>query len=149
MATKLLKVCKKAVTTKDNRTFDAIFAYRQEMNEDNIPVDVLTPVTTADGKADMVAKSIRVALTGEAKKKLIAHDNFPYLLVLEDGRDLEGKVCEDLTPDFYVTKDKDKDGNVRLDKNGKSHIIAIISDYREATHVEPMNSLSLDDIDNY
>lgn len=149
MATTLLKVCKKAVTTKDNRTFDAIFAYRQEFNEDNIPVDVLTPVTTADGKADMVARSIRVALTGEAKKKLIAMDNFPYLLTLEDGRDENNKRIDGVKPDFYVDKDKNKEGEIRLDKKGKPHLIAIISDYRDAAHVEPMNSLSLDDIDNY
>lgn len=148
MATKFLKVCSKPVKTAEGKTFDAFFAYRQEMNADGIPTDVLTPSTDADGKAIMIAKSIRVALTGAAEKKLKLDANFPYLLTLEDGNEpLDYTELEQ--PDFYVTIDKDKDGNPRLDKKGNKHLIAIISNFRAYSHVAPASSLSLDDIDNF
>ena len=143
-----LKVCSKAVKTKEGRTFDAYFGYRQQLDDDNHYVDILTPGKDKEGKATMFAKSIRVALTGNAKKKLVTEDNFPYVLVLEDGREpIEATELEQ--PDFYITIDKDKDKVVRKDKNGKEHLIAIVSDYRVATHAEPMSTLSLDDLDSF
>lgn len=142
-----LKVCAKKVRTKDGHTFDAMFAYRQADN-DGVMSDVLSPSTDKDGKPVMVARSIRIALTGEAKKKLIAEGKFPYLLTLEDGLTTERKP-NGSTPDFYLTWDKDKDGVLRLDKNGKKHRIAVISDYRSALHVEPLNTMTLDDIDEF
>ena len=148
MAVKYLKVCSKPVKTVDGKVFDAFFAYRQEKNTEGVLVDVLSPTTDKEGKPAMIAKSIRVALTGKAEKKLKAEDNFPYLLTLEDGKEpLDFTELEQ--PDFYVTIDKDKDGIKRLDKNGNQHLIAIISDYRASSHVEPLSSFSLDDIDNF
>ena len=142
-----LKVCAKKVRTKDGHTFDAMFAYRQADN-DGVMSDVLTPSTDKDGNPCMVARSLRIALTGEAKKKLIAEGKFPYLLTLEDGLTPERKP-NGSNPDFYLTWDKDKDGVLRLDKNGKKHRIAVISDYRSALHVEPLNTMTLDDIDEF
>lgn len=148
-----LKVCAKKVRTKDGHTFDAMFAYRQADNNGTMS-DVLSPSTDKDGNPTMVARSIRIALTGEAKKKLIAEGKFPYLLTLEDGLSSErgangSHVLNGSTPDFYLTWDKDKDGVLRLDKNGKKHRIAVISDYRSALHVEPLNTMTLDDIDEF
>lgn len=143
-----IKVCSKAVKTKEGRAFDAYFGYRQQLNENKEYEDVLTPGKDKDGNPSMFAKSIRIALTGNAKKKLIAEGNFPYVLVLEDGR--EPLAYTELEqPDFYVTIDKDKDKVARKDKNGKEHLIAIISDYRAAVHAEPMSTLSLDDLDSF
>lgn len=143
-----IKVCSKAVKTKEGKAFDAYFGYRQQLNEDNNYEDVLTPGKDKDGKPIMFAKSIRVALTDVAKKKLVAEDNFPYVLALEDGREPLAET-ELEQPDFYVIIDKDKDKVARLDKNGKQHLIAIISNFRNAVHAEPMSSLSLDDLDSF
>ena len=142
-----LKVCSKRTKTKDGKIFDAMFAYRQ-VDNDGVMTDVLTPSKDKDGKPVMVAKSIRIALTGDAKRKLIAENKFPYLLTLEDGLNEERKP-NGQSQDYYVTKDKDKDGVVRLDKYGKSHPIAVISDYRSAIHIEPLNNMTLDDIDDF
>lgn len=145
---RILKVCSKAVETKEGKVFDAYFGYRQQLNEEtNKYEDILTPGKDKDGNPIMYAKSIRVALTDVAKKKLVAEDNFPYVLELEDGyQPVAYPEVEKV--DFYVTVDKNKNGIERLDKNGNKHYIAIISNFRNATHAEPMSSLSLDDLDN-
>lgn len=148
MATKYLKVCSKPVKTAEGKTFDAFFAYRQEM-KDGVPTDVLTPSTDEDGKPIMIAKSIRVALTGAAEKKLKLDANFPYLLTLEDMVEPIDTDDDINQPDFYVTIDKDTEGNPRLDKKGNKHLIAIISNFRDYSHVAPASSFSLDDIDNF
>ena len=142
-----LKVCSKPVKSKDGRTFDAYFAYRQQPGENDTFTDVMTPGTDKEGKPTMFAKSIRVALTDKAKKLLTVEDNFPYLLTLEDGREPTSFDLEQ--PDFYVTIDKDKDKVARVDAKGNQHLIAIIGNFRNAVHVEPISSLSLDDLDNF
>ena len=136
-----LMLCKKKVKN-GNQEFMVTFGYRQTLNEETGEYqDVLTSIND-NGSQKFVAKSVKVALAKELATKLDNEDKYPYRLVLdtdlklEDGRD-----------SFYVAINKDKDGNERLDKNGKHHAIIII---RAVSSYEPVppKSLSLDDIDN-
>ena len=136
-----LMLCKKKVKN-GNQEFSVTFGYRQVLNEKTGEFDDVLSSVMDNGSQKFVAKSVKVALAKELAAKLDSEDKYPYRLTLdtelklEDGRD-----------SFFVTINKDKDGNERLDKNGKHHAIIVI---RAVSSYEPVppKSLSLDDIDN-
>lgn len=113
-----ITLCKKNVKTKEGTTFPALFAYPAKKNEDGTMSDILVPSTDKDGKSIMVAKSIRVILTGDIKKKLMLEDKFPYYLEFDEPQ-------EDYE-EYYITIYKDINGKPRLDKYGKRHPVMII-----------------------
>lgn len=133
-----IQLCKKKVTTTDGVSFNSYFAYLLMKGKDG----KLTPIekTGADGKSYF--KSIRVHLGKEIEQELLKDNRFPYNISLKDGRDKDTNK-----PNYFVTRDKNKQGLLRLDKNGNSHYIIVIN------HVEfyqpadsTVNTLSLDDI---
>lgn len=136
-----LMLCKKKVKN-GNQEFSVTFGYRQVLNEKTGKFDDVLSSVMDNGSQKFVAKSVKVALAKELAAKLDSEDKYPYRLYLdtdlklEDGRD-----------SFYVTINKDKDGNERLDKNGKHHAIIVIRAVNGYESVPP-KSLSLDDIDN-
>ena len=136
-----LMLCKKKVKN-GNQEFSVTFGYRQFLNDKGEFEDVKSVVFLDDGKTTDVAKSVKVALAKDLAAKLDAEDKYPYRLVLDDELKLE-----DGRDSYYVAINKDKDGNERLDKNGKHHAIVVI---RAVSSYEPVppKSLSLDDIDN-
>lgn len=136
-----LMLCKKKVK-KGSQEFMVTFGYRQVLNDKGEFEDKQSVVFLPDGQTKDVSKSVKVALGEDLRKKLDAEDNYPYRLTLDD----ELKLA-DGRDSFYVTINKDKDGNERLDKNGKHHAIIVIRAVSGYEHVPP-KSLTLDDIDN-
>lgn len=136
-----LMLCKKKVKN-GNQEFEVTFGYRQDFNPTTNEYEDKKSTIIIDGQPTEVAKSIKVALGKELRAKLDAEDKYPYRLTLDDSYKLP-----DGRDSFYVTINKDKEGNERLDKNGKHHAIVVI---REVVDYEvvPPKSLSLDDIDN-
>ena len=136
-----LMLCKKKVKN-GNQSFDVTFGYIQELLEDGTFKDKTTVVFNADGTTKDVAKSVKVALGEELRKKLDLENAYPYRLTLDD--DLKTADNKD---SYYVTINKDKDGKLRLDKKGHKHAIIVV---RAVTSYEPvpLKSLTLDDIDN-
>ena len=136
-----LMLCKKKVKN-GNQEFYVTFGYLQNKKEDGTFEDKTSIVFNADGTTKDISKSVKVALGDELRKKLDLQDAYPYRLVLDD----ELKTADN-KESFYVTINKDKDGNVRLDKNGHKHAIIVIRAVKSYEPV-PIKSLTLDDIDN-
>lgn len=137
-----LMLCKKTVENANGQKFPVIFGYRQTLNDKGEFDDVLTSITDNDGNQKFVAKSVKVALADTLRKQLDAEDKYPYRLVLND----ELKLA-DGRDSYYVTINKDKDGNERLDNKGNHHAIIVIRAVESYEQV-PLKSLTLDDIDN-
>ena len=142
MNKKYLMLCKKKVKTKDGKSFDVVFGYRQILNEKGEYEDVKSLIFLENGETKDIAKSVKVALADSLRKKLDAEDKYPYRLVLNeefklpDGRD-----------SFYVSINKDKEGNPKLDNKGHKHAIIVIRDV-ESYEAVPLQSLTLEDIDD-
>lgn len=117
--TTYFKLCTKNIKTEDNKEFPVYFGYRMTKDKDGKLVDLMT--ISEDGQP--IAKSYRVALGQDLKKKLLLTDKFPYLLELEDE-------------DYNITIDKDKNKKPRLDKEGKKHNIVIIMSCKSFEHIE-------------
>lgn len=117
--TTYFKLCAKIIKTEDNKEFPVYFGYRMTKDKDDKLVDLMT--ISEDGQP--IAKSYRVALGQDLKKKLLLTDKFPYLLELEDE-------------DYTITIDKDKNKKPRLDKEGKKHNIVIIMSCKSFWHIE-------------
>lgn len=117
--TTYFKLCTKNIKTEDNKEFPVYFGYRMTKDKEGKLVDLMT--ISEDGQP--IAKSYRVALGQDLKKKLLLTDKFPYLLELEDE-------------DYNITIDKDKNKKPRLDKEGKTHKIVIIMSCKSFEHIE-------------
>lgn len=132
-----IQLCKKKVTTSENVTFNSYFAYILTKDKDG----KLIPIAkhSADGRT--YYKSIRVHLAKEIEQQLIKDNKFPYNVVLKEGRDADNK------PYYFVTKDKMKNGVLRLDKSGNYHYIIIINHIDSYSPAEStVNTTTLDDI---
>ena len=136
-----LMLCKKKVKN-GNQSFEVTFGYRQNKKEDGTFEDVKTVIFNADGTTKDVAKSIKVALADSLRKELDADNHYPYRLELDDELKLENG-----DDSYYVTINKDKEGKLRLDKQGHKHAIIVIRIVKSYEPV-PLKSLTLDDIDN-
>ena len=136
-----LMLCKKKVKN-GNQSFEVTFGYRQNKKEDGTFEDVKTVIFNADGTTKDVAKSIKVALADSLRKELDADNHYPYRLVLDDELKLDNG-----DDSYYVTINKDKEGKLRLDKQGHKHAIIVIRKVKSYEPV-PLKSLTLDDIDN-
>lgn len=120
---------------KDNKKFPVFYAYQQVINDKGEFTDVMVPSTDSEGKSIMKSRRIKVVLTDDVKKVLLADDMFPYIVALEDEID------------YFITIDKDINGKPRLDKNGKKHAVLVMQSFKEYTP-KPRKSMSFDDIDD-
>ena len=136
-----LMLCKKKVKN-GNQEFDVTFGYRQTLNEETGEFEDVESTIMVDGQPKKVAKSVKVALAKDLRKKLDEENKYPYRVTLDD--ELKTANGDD---SYYVTINKDKDGNERLDKNGKHHPILVIREIADY-EVVPPKSYTLDDIDN-
>ena len=137
-----IKVCSKEVTTSDGKNFTTYFGYVFSINAKGDLINRTHTVVDKDGKAKDIPVSIRVHLMNPIKDKLIKENNFPYMLAVDPSRNIkEG------SSDYFITKDKKKDGTLRLDKNGNFHYIMVISDCITYYHTDP-TSVSLTDFVN-
>lgn len=128
------KVCSKKVAY-NGKTFVVYFGYRFNSNGN--------PVLTK-GENDSYAKSIRAVLLGKAKAYAEAKDTrFPLMLTFDDD-----KVDDKGYKQYTIKVDKKADGTVRLDKNGKKHLVILINDFDKATYDKP-TPLSFDDVDKF
>ena len=137
-----VKVLSKDVERKDNTgKFPTYFGYRVEKIEDKY-VDVVTPFTTPEGKADMKAIPIKVKLTDYFMKKYSAL-SLPLLIEVDLDMRLEnGKKAS------FITIDKDKDKKYRLDKNGRQHLVLVIEDGISVEEY-PYEEFDFSDIDDF
>lgn len=139
---KIIKLCRKEVTVGD-KTFPTLFAYKTMKNDKGEIVTLTVPSTDEKGTPIMKAKSFKVALAEELFNTLEKENKYPYLVTIDedlklaDGRD-----------SFYITVDKDKNGDVRYDKYNHKHPIMVI---RAVKHYEqaPKTSISFEDIDTF
>lgn len=121
-----IKVCSKAVKTKDNRTFDAYFGYLYEKDKDGNMID--------KAKND---KSIKIRVTKELQQRLKDNNfKFPMFFMLDDKNE---------SKDYFITIDKYANGKPRLDKEGNKHTIMVIQNYQDVQECE-RKELTLDDI---
>ena len=128
-------LCKKDIE-KDERKFPVFYGYSQELNEEGTDfIDVMVPYTDSEGKPQMKPRNFKVVLDEKLKLLLLSEDKFPYRLTLENGID------------FFITVDKDKEGNARLDKYGKKHGLVVINSFKDYVPV-PRKSMSFEDMDN-
>ena len=130
--TTFIKLCKKKVSVSPTQSFNAYFCYRVILNDKGQWEDIVTPTTNGQIKTT----SIRVALSSSLRKEFEKEDKFPYILELDNSTD----------KDYYITKDKDSKGKVRLDKNGQSHLILVLRSYTSKQYLEHIKVL-VDDLD--
>lgn len=138
----ILKVFSKELKTANGGTFTTHYGYRQQVSPEGAYSDIGTPAVDSEGKAIIISKPIKVKFSEEmfnAVNKL----HFPIYIELDRDMKLDNGESA-----YFVTVDKDKDKNARLDKHGKRHLVCVI---RKAVSVveAPMESRSLDDLDDF
>ena len=139
----ILKVFSKDIETDKGGKFTTYYGYRQEFNaETGEYTDMGTPTFDADKNPIVISKPIKVKFS-KAMYESIKGLHFPLIFKLDrDMKDKEGNSA------FFVTTDKDKDGNARLDKNGKRHLCCVICSCIEVFPA-PFEELTLDDLDTF
>ena len=136
-----IKLCMKMQKAKDGSgEFPTYFAYRQVKDPATGEfATVMLPRQDENGNPTMIAQSYRVVFTESAKvlkAQLDTENKFPYLLLdLEDNED------------FSIAVDKDKDGNIRLDKANKPRYVIFLKSVKEYAEA-PRRSLSFEDVEN-
>lgn len=152
----LVQVCSKEVEVAPSIMKTVYYGFRKEFNEQTQNyIDVVTPTVDKDGKPLMRAVSFKVKFTDYAKEHyLIDKENcllkFPVILdvdldaVLEDDAD---KPDNEQRHYAFITKDRDSTTKkVRLDRNGKSHLVLVINKVHSFIEVGKTD-YSFDDID--
>lgn len=138
----------KEVKNASGGTFNVYFAYRQELVDGEYK-DVMTPITTSDGKLDYISKPIKVRLSQEFEKKLKATKlSFPLLLTLDSEKHIKNQQGQQVSS-YFVTVDTVKETKQpRLDKYGKKHLVLVIRDAEDIKE-KPHTSYSLEDLDDF
>lgn len=137
-----VKVLSKEMERKDNTgKFHTYFGYRVEKIEDKF-VDVVTPFTNQDGKADMKAIPIKIKLTDLFMKK---YGNLSLPLLIEVDLDMKLESGKSAS---FITIDKDKDKKYRVDKNGRQHLVLVIED-GVSVQEYPYEEFTFSDIDTF
>lgn len=137
-----LMLCKKVVKTNDGQEFPTYFGYRQGITDEGDFYDELSPAIDKEGNSIMVARAVKVRLSKLLEAKLNSMVKFPCRLTLDITAKTENGKAQ-----YFVTKDKDKNGNPRLDKHGKQHAVVVINDVVAFEEVE-RQSYTLSDIDS-
>lgn len=136
-----IKLCMKMQKAKDGSgEFPTYFAYRQVQDPATGEfTTAMIPSVDKDGNPTFFAQSYRVVFTESAKvlkAKLDTDNKFPYLLLdLEDNED------------FSIAVDKDKDGNIRLDKENKKRFVIFLKSAEKYVEA-PRRSISFEDAES-
>lgn len=132
---------KKSCLTKDNRKFDAYYAYRTELNANNERVKKLVP--TKEGTMRLVSMKVNfVEGALDMLKKQIADNNlgFPVYMTLDSELLINGNDS------YFITIDKDINRKPRLDKKGKKHLVLVVRAW-EKLEEAPTISYTFDDLE--
>lgn len=132
---------KKSCLTKDNRKFDAYYAYRTELNANNERVKKLVP--TKDGTMRLVSMKVNfVEGALDMLKKQIADNNlgFPVYMTLDSELLINGNDS------YFITIDKDINRKPRLDKKGKKHLVLVVRAWKKLEEA-PTISYTFDDLE--
>lgn len=130
-----IKLLTTKVATKDGRAFVAYFAYPQEMRDGNYHDIVETNSMFPKGRI----RSIRVHIPQQAPILSKIDGQIPCYVELQEKQTDKGK------PYYFITKDKDKNGLPRKDKNGRTHKILVLNDSDNISKAT-LAQLTLDDI---
>ena len=137
----VLKVFSKEVATSTGGKFTVYYGYRQELVNGEYQ-DITTPATNDKGEAIIIAKPIKVKFGKEMFEK-VKDMSFPLLFLLDrDMKDSKGNSS------FFITIDKDKDNEARVDNKGNRHLVCVICGCKEVVPA-PRTELSLDDLDDF
>lgn len=129
MKTIKIKLFKTKQKAKNGNVFDVFYSYPLVEVSKGVFKEIKTKV---NGKVATLA--YRTILTDNVRQSL-NKDNFPYILTLDDSK---------TSKDYFITTDKDKEGQLRLTKEGQKRTILVIKNFREAEHYTPEHRSLLD-----
>lgn len=139
----VVKLFMKPTTTASGSKFNAFYCYLQN-KEGNAYIDVVKPSATNEGGTRPVSLRVKLPTNAPIHDKLKAcldkGMHFPLYVHLDAV-----KRTNDDKPYYFITNDKDKEGNLKLDKYGNKHYIIIIYD-TDKIEQAPVKSLTLDDV---
>lgn len=137
----MLKVFSKEVATSNGGKFTVYYGYRQE-EVNGVIQDITTPAQNEKGEAIIIAKPIKVKF-GKDMFERVKDMSFPLLFTLDrEMKDAKGNSS------FFITVDKDKDNEARVDNKGNRHLVCVICSCKDVVPA-PRTELTLDDLDDF
>lgn len=142
----VLLVCHKKQKKNDGSTFDRYFCYKQnEVQDEEGNISYTDEINPATGKA----QGVKALLPDDMLKRHgITNNMFPLYMTVDMEATLEVTTKDGSKVTVRACKlkiDRDKEGNPRLDKYGKRHVVCVINDVVKFSEA-PRREITWDDV---